>query len=470
MRNSGRQLFFLLFVLALAPVLSAQEDADYNSLARDLLRELIAIKSTESGVGSTPAAEAMAKRFLQAGFAPDDVQVLGPNDRKKNVVVRLHGKGNGKPLLLIAHLDVVEARPEDWSADLNPFQLVERDGYFYGRGTQDIKDGVAILSTNFIRWKREGWVPDRDLILALTADEETGDSNGVAWLLNTHRNLIDAEYCLNIDSGDFSSKDGVPESVNVAAAEKKFAMIQLQTTNRGGHGSLPRKDNAIYELASALTRIERFEFPAMLNEVTRAQFASLSKAESGQVTSDMRAVATNPHDEAALARLSQDPYFNALIRTTCVATMLEGGHAENALPQRAKAFLNCRIIPGHDPGDVLRSIKRVVNDDKVEITYSNLSPVTPPPSKLRPDLMTAVEKTAQRAWPKILIIPTMETGASDSRILRAAGIPAYGVSGVFIDQGDTRSHGRDERVRMKDFYGGVAFYDSLLKELVGGQK
>jgi acetylornithine deacetylase/succinyl-diaminopimelate desuccinylase-like protein len=444
-----------------------QSRANYDQLARDIFRELIEIKSTESGLGSTPAAEAASRRLLAAGFPAADIQVIGPEERKKNLVARLRGKGKGRPIVLLAHLDVVEARREDWSTDIDPFKFMERDGYFYGRGTQDIKDGASILLTNFIRWKQEGWVPDRDLVLALTADEEGGGANGVAWLLAHHRELIDAEYCLNTDSGDFQSKNGKPEVVAISAAEKKFCMIQMQTTNRGGHGSLPRKDNAIYQLAAALQKVAALQLPVMLNEVSRAELVASANTLSGQLAADMRAAAQTTPDGGAIERLSQDPYYNALLRTTCVATMLKGGHAQNALPQRAKAELNCRMVPGHDPEDVLKRVKQAVNDDGVEVTWSYLPPITAPPSALRPDVVSAVERVSKQLWPGVAIIPTMETGASDGRLLRADGIPTYGVSGVFIDLDDVRSHGRDERIRTKDFFGGVEFYDKLVKALVG---
>jgi len=330
---------------------STPSPSHYQQLARDIFQELVEIKSTESGVGSTPAAEAMSRRLLSAGFPAADVLVIGPAARKKNLIARLHGKGKNKPLLLLAHLDVVEARREDWSPDIDPFRFVEREGYFYGRGTQDIKDCAAILVINFIRWKEEGWVPDRDLILALTADEERPDlDDGIRWLLENHRELIEAEYALNPDSGDFQSKDGKPYIVTLAAAEKKFATLQLQITNPGGHASLPRKDNAIFELTAGLQRLANFEFPPMLNEVTRAQFAAMARLESGQLAADMKAAAQNPGDAEAIGRLSQDAHYNALLRTTCVPTLLEGGHAANALPQRATAVLNCRVLPAtHRP-------------------------------------------------------------------------------------------------------------------------
>lgn len=474
--SSGKKLWtaspplFAVFCLVLpvcfaAGQTSTPSPSHYQQLARDIFQELVEIKSTESGVGSTPAADAVARRLLAAGFSNDDVQVIGPNERKKNVVARLHGRGSQKPILLLAHLDVVEARREDWSPDLDPFRFIERDGYFYGRGTQDIKDCAAILVTNFIRWKREGWVSDRDLILALTADEERWDlDNGIRWLLENHRELIDAEYALNPDSGDFQSKDGKPYVATLAAAEKKSSVLQLQITNPGGHASLPRKDNAIFELTAALQRLANFQFPPMLNEVTRAQFAALAKLESGQLAEDLKTVAQHPSD-GAIIRLSQDPHYNALLRTTCAPTVLQGGHAPNALPQRATAVFSCRILPGHASADVLRSVAQTIADDKIEVKWESIEAADWPASPVRPEVLSAMNEVAQRLWPGVSSMPILEPGASDGRFLRGVGIPTYGISGVFIDLDDVREHGRDERIRVRDFYGGLEFYDQFVKLL-----
>ncbi len=463
--------FFAIFYLVLplyfaAGQTSTPSHSHYEQLARDIFRELVEIKSTESGVGSTPAAEAMSRRLLTAGFPASDVLVIGPAARKNNVVARLHGNGKNKPLLMFAHLDVVEARREDWSPDIDPFRFVEREGYFYGRGTQDIKDCAAILVTNFIRWKEEGWVPNRDLILALTADEERSDlDDGIRWLLENHRELIDAEYALNPDSGDFQSKDGKPYVVTLAAAEKKYATVQLQITNPGGHASLPRKDNAIFELTAGLQRLANFEFPPMLNEVTRAQFAALARLESGQLAADMRTAAQNPGDAEAIGRLSEDAHYNALLRTTCVPTLLEGGHAPNALPERAAAVLNCRILPGHASADVLRGITQTVADDKIEVKWQFIESTDWPASAVRPEVFSAMNEVAQRLWPGVSSMPILEPGASDGRFVRGAGIPTFGISGVFIDLDDVREHGRDERIRVRDFYGGLEFYNQFVKIL-----
>jgi acetylornithine deacetylase/succinyl-diaminopimelate desuccinylase-like protein len=440
---------------------------DYRQLAREIFKELVEIKTTESGVGSTPAAEAVAARLRAVGFPEAGLQVVGPAPRKKNLVARLSGRGRGRPILVIGHLDVVEARKEDWSPDLDPFAFVERDGYFYGRGTQDMKASAAIFVTNFIRWKEQGWVPGRDLVLALTADEELyGDENGVAWLLKNHRDWIDAEYALNLDSGDFQTKDGKPYAVTIAAGEKKETILRLQTTNPGGHGSVPRADNAIYELGAALQKIEKLRLPAVTNEVTRAELRAMATLETGGRAADLKGASDDTPDPAAIERLSRDPYYNALLRTTCVATMLEAGHGPSALPQRATAVLNCRILPGQASADLLETLRRAVGDDRVEIAWQFNEPYDPPASALRPDLFSAVQDVTAASWPGVVVMPGMETGATDARFLRAVGIPTYGVSGAFIEQGDLRAHGKDERIRVRDFYEGVDFYDRFVKRLV----
>lgn len=460
-RLIGR-IAFLLFAFALTGFASAQTN-DTQKLARQILEELVNVKSTESGVGSTPAVELLVEHFKEAGFTGDDLFVGGAEPRKQNVVIRLRGRGEGKPILLLAHLDVVEANKEDWSPDIDPFKFAERDGYFYGRGTQDVKEGAALLAANMIRWKKEGWKPSRDLILALTADEETGDANGVDWLLKNHRPVIEAEYCLNTDGGDFDERDGKAFLVKIAAGEKKYSAIKLETRNRGGHGSLPRKDNAIYEMTRALDRVATFQFPVELSDVTRGQLLGMAKIESGQRAADMRSIVANPKDEAAAGRLSEDPNLNSLLRTTCVATEIQGGHAENALPQHVKAVLNCRILPDSDPEVVLQSIKNAVGDKEVEIGWQTIDPKKYPSSPLRPELMKAIDQIVQQMWPGVTVMPSLMLGASDGKFLRGEGIPTYGVPGTFIDEHDIRSHGKDERLGVKQFYDGVDFYNNLLK-------
>jgi acetylornithine deacetylase/succinyl-diaminopimelate desuccinylase-like protein len=464
--------FLLLTCFALPATSYGQLDPSMRQLSHDIFQQLIEINTSDSVGSTTVAAEAMAQRLRDAGFSSSDMQVLGPNDRKGNLVVRLHGAGAHKPVLLIGHLDVVEARREDWTTD--PFKFVEKDGYYYGRGTQDMKDGDAIMVTTLIRMKKDGFTPDRDIILALTADEEGGKSNGVDWLLKNHRDLVNAEFVLNHDGGGVDTENGKPVSVNVDASEKLYSDYQLTVTNPGGHSSLPVPDNAIYHLADALARLERHAFPFELNPVTRAYSERMSKIESGQEAADMKAILQTPPDNNAIARLSQNPIRNSLLRTTCVATRLFAGHANNALPQLAQANVNCRILPGHSREEVRQDLIRIFDDQKIIVRYvddtGEVFDQAPdaealPPAPLREDVMTQLEKTGSTFWPGTPVIPTMATGASDGVITNAAGMPTYAISGVAIDTNDFRAHGKDERVRVESYYQGVDFFYRYLKAL-----
>ena len=473
MRLRNSIVISALLGLSLTGTLRAQVDDANKQLSHDIFKQLIEINTTDSVGSTTVAAQAMAQRLLDAGFPVSDVQVLGPNSRKGNMVARLHGTGAHKPLLLICHTDVVEARREDWSLD--PFKFTEKDGYFYGRGTEDIKEGDAILVTTFIRLKLEGYKPDRDIILALTADEEGGASNGVDWLLKNHRDLIDAEYILNPDAGDFEMDQGKRLLVGIQASEKLYADFTLEVHNKGGHSSLPVPDNAIYQLAEGLTRLEHYQFPFELNEVTRTYFAKEADIVGGQEGADMKAIVQTPPDEAAIARLSKTPFYNSRMRTTCVATRLDAGHANNALPGFARANVNCRILPGHPPDEIREQLLKILAQPEISVTQvksSGLGPRANPPSPLRPDVMGSLQKVVDQMWPGvpvIPVIPVMDAGASDGAISRAAGIPTYGVPGVFIDINDDRSHGRDERLPVASFYEGVDFYYRFVKTLTSPQ-
>jgi acetylornithine deacetylase/succinyl-diaminopimelate desuccinylase-like protein len=434
------------------------ENAD--ALAREIFEELIEINTTDSVGDNTKAAEAMGRRLRDAGFPEEDVSVLEPHPRKGNLVARLRGSGRRPPLLLLAHIDVVEAISSDWSFD--PFTFRESDGYFYGRGTSDDKAMAAIWIAILIQMKREGYVPDRDLIVALTADEEGGNHNGVAFLLRNHRERIEAAYCLN-EGGGGQLKGGKRLSNSVQLSEKLFQSFSLEVTNPGGHSSRPRRDNAIYQLAAALVAISGHEFPVELDEITSAYFERMSSIETGEVSSDMIAVARTS-DRAAAARLSTSPYYNAMLRTTCVATELDGGHAENALPQTARATVNCRIFPGGDPRDIQRTLEGVVNDEAVRFTP--VLPANPSqPSPLLPEVMGAIERITAEMWPGVPVVPTMSTGATDGLYLRNAGIPTFGVSGIFGDVDDARAHGKDERLLVSSFYEGREFLDRLVRAL-----
>ncbi len=439
----------LLFALPLVA-----QQGPYGRLSRDIFEQLININTTDSSGDNTRAAQAMAERFRQAGYPEADVRLFVPVPRKGNLVVKLHGTGSAKPVLFIGHLDVVEARRSDWSFD--PFQFREQDGYFFGRGTQDMKGADTEMVTAFLRMKQEGFRPSRDLILSLTSDEEGGPANGVDWLVRNHHDLIDAAYCINADSGGGHIKNGRRAFMGVQAAEKVFLSFTLEVTNPGGHSSLPRKDNAIYHLAQGLTRLAAFDFPVQLFDVTRAYFERMSTIYSGQLAADMKAASGDPTDAAAVARLSADPYYNALLRTTCVATMLSGGHAENALPQTAKAVVNCRLLPVDNAANVERTLTRVLADSQIHLSV--LTPAKPSPfAPMNPQVLGAVTRATESLWPGIRVIPVMETGATDSLYLRNSGMPCYGVDGLFVDEDDVRAHGRDERLPVKSFYEGVEF-------------
>lgn len=434
----------------------------HQQMARDILQELVETDTTDATGDNTAAAQAMADRLLAAGFPAEDVHVLAPADRKGNLVARYRGRDSGrKPLLLLAHIDVVAADPADWTLD--PFTFIEQEGYYYGRGTTDDKDEAAIHIANLIRLKQEGFQPDRDIIVALTADEETGDHNGVSWLLEEHPELIDAEYALN-EGGGGSMQDGVHISNNVQASEKVYQTFILETTNPGGHSSLPVKDNAIYDLADALVRIRNHAFPVSLNEVTSLFFERSAELEEGELAEAMRGVLQSPPDPAAIAYFSDSPYYNSRLRTTCVATRLDAGHADNALPQRAQATVNCRVLPGESIDAVHNTLETVIGNNLVSITRA--APAKPsPPSPLTDEMLGAIESITNDMWPGVPVIPTMSTGATDGLYLRIAGIPVYGVSGLFGDIDDVRAHGQNERIRIESYFEGQEFLYRLTRTL-----
>jgi acetylornithine deacetylase/succinyl-diaminopimelate desuccinylase-like protein len=471
MQAGKRWILPLCLLAGCAPILQAQAPEQTRQMAREIFKQLIEINTTDSVGNVTTAAEAMAKRLRDAGFSGDDVIVAGPNDRKKNLVARFRGTGARKPILFIGHLDVVEALRADWSTD--PFEFIEKDGYFYGRGTEDMKEGDAILIANFIRLKKEGYLTDRDVIVALTADEEGGSFNGVDWLLKEHRNWIDAEYCINLDGGEFEKEKDKRLLAGIQASEKVYVDFQFESLNPGGHSSVPSPDNAIYHLAGALARLQSFSFPVRINEISRNYFERTSTMTTGQISADLKAVAKQLPDNAAVQRLSAYPYYNSLLHTTCVATMLSGGHAPNALPQTARANVNCRIFPGEDPQEILHTLEGLANDPKVRVSIvpqlaADGKPVpvlAVPPSPLLPEVTQAMKKTLARTWPGVPLVATMSTGATDGKYTRIAGIPTYGISCMFFEMNDSRAHGKDERVGVQDFYDGVEFNYQLIREL-----
>jgi len=438
----------------------------------EIYKELVEINTTDSVGDNTQAARAMAARLVAAGFPQADVQVLVPpgNAKKGNVVARLRGNGTQKPVLLVAHLDVVEAHKEDWSSDLDPFKLIERDGYYYGRGTADDKAMAAIFVANMIRYRQEGLKPKRDIILALTSDEEGGDYNGVSWLANEHRELIEAEFGLN-EGGGGRERDGKKLFNAVQATEKLYRDFDLEITNKGGHSSVPVRDNAIYRLSAALDRLGKFDFPVNLNEVTRAFFERTAALEGGDLGAAMKAVVqSNGTNANAAATLAQTPAYNSMLRTTCVATMLQAGHARNALPQKATANVNCRILPQDSVQDVQRTLVRVFADDGIKVTLRSQAGAPPAPvSTLNPIVIKPIEELTGKMWKGVTVIPIMGTGATDSAYLRAKGIPMYGVSGLFGDIADVRAHGRDERVGVAQFYDSQDFLYRLVKRYATGK-
>jgi acetylornithine deacetylase/succinyl-diaminopimelate desuccinylase-like protein len=434
--------------------------------AVELLRELVEINTTHAH-GSTEAAKALAAHFLASGFAAQDVTLLAPADypTKGNLVVRLRGRGQGRPVLFIGHLDVVEARPEDWSYD--PFKLTEHDGWLYGRGVIDMKGQDVAMAIALMRLKREGFRPTRDLIVAFTADEEAGgDANGVGWLLATHRDLIDAEIVINPDGGEAGMKHDRKLYVAVQTSEKDFLTFGIEASDKGGHSSRPTADNPIYRLAAALARLSQYRFPVHLTDTTRQYFERRSKLETGQTQADMRTVSQGSADTAAIERLSAVVETNIMLRTTCTATQIEGGHAENALPQRARATLQCRVVPGESADSVQAALQGVVADPLIKfttITAATPSPESPP----APALIREVEEVVHGLWPQVIVLPEMSPGASDSRYTRTLGIPSYGIDAMFDDLDDGRAHGRDERIGVRAFDQDIEFTYRLMKVLAG---
>jgi len=406
----------------------------------------------------------MASHLLAAGFAAEDVRVIENAPRKGNLVARLRSVApTKKPILFLAHIDVVEARPEDWN--LPPFEFIESEGYYYGRGTVDDKDEAAIAVANLIKLKQEGFQPNRDIIIALTADEEGGPENGVVYLLENHRDLVDAAFVIN-EGGGGGLRAGQPVGNSVQAAEKVYQSYALEVTNRGGHSSLPRADNAIYTLVSALANIQQHEFPVEFNEVTRAYFKALSQDMGPADKRAMQKLLKNPSDKRSAAQFAQTPAVNARLRTTCVATQLDAGHAENALPQRATATVNCRIMPGRSPAKIQAELAQVIGNKDVSITPLR-EPTPSPASPLTEEVMAPIAEITEALWPGTPVVPVMSTGATDGLFFRNAGIPVYGVSGIFSDMDDVRAHGRDERIGVADFYKGLEFQERLVRALAG---
>jgi len=487
-RNHFSCCLAALLLAASAALASAQTaipaaSPEDRAQAKAIFKQLIEINTTDTPLGNvTTATTAMQKLFLDAGFSPDDVHLLGPDPRKMNLVVRLRAAGTppgtetAKPVVFLCHMDVVQALRADWNTD--PFEFVEKDGYYYGRGTQDMKDSDAALVFTFLRLHREGWKPRRDLILALTADEEGGKFNGADWLVKEHRDLVDAAFVINPDSGGVELDHGRAMVADVEATEKVYADYQVTAIDRGGHSSIPRPDNAIYELTAALNKLAAYSFPFELNQVTRTYFKNLAAQETGQTAADMRAILATPPDLTAAARLSaSEPSFNSNFRTTCVATRLAAGHANNALPQTAQANVNCRIFPGHSPEEIRQQLIGLFADDKLTVKYVSdagvVSDTAPerkamvPPAPIK-EVFEPLTRLTQALWPGTPVTPVMENGASDSIYFAQAGIPCYGYSAIALERDDDRAHGQDERLPVDSYWKSLDFFYSFAKS-VGGE-
>jgi acetylornithine deacetylase/succinyl-diaminopimelate desuccinylase-like protein len=458
-------------VTAQTPAISPLSAAD-RAEAIAIFKQLIEINTTDTPLGNvTDATVAMQKRFLEAGFSPDEVHLLGPDPRKQNLVVRIKGTGTAKPVLFLCHMDVVEALPKDWHTD--PFKFIEQEGYYYGRGTQDMKDSDAALVATFLWLHRQGYKPQRDLILALTADEEGGNYNGAGWLVQNHRELVDAAFVINPDAGGIDLDHGKALEADVEATEKIYSDYHVTAVNRGGHSSLPRPDNAIYELTAAIDKLAAYRFPFELNDVTRAYATEMAKLETATKAADLRAILATPPDMAAVDRLSADPGWNSVLHTTCVATRLAAGHANNALPQSAEANINCRILPSHTPEETRQQLAALFADPALKIetvktgvvSSGNKSdhPMAPPPPL--DEVFVPMRKLVDQLWPGTPVVPEMETGASDSVYFAAAGIPCYGFSAVALEHDDVRAHGQDERIPIESYDKSVQFFYAYAKAL-----
>ena len=447
--------------LAAAPAVASAPAPD-EAMFRAIYRELVEINTTDSRGDTVKAARAMAARLIAGGLPRADVKVLSSGPRKGNMVARLRGTTAMKPMLLAAHIDVVEARREDWQFD--PFKLQEVGGYFRGRGTVDDKAMAAIFVANLIRLHREGVKPGRDIILALTTDEELADSphNGMHWLIDHHRKLIDAEFAIN-EGGGGTLIDGKPVRLNLQLAEKIYRSFRLEVKDPGGHSAMPRRDTAINRLAEALVRLSNFEFPARLNEVTRAYFAGIGR-QSPEVLAAIKSLEAGDTSPQAISALIKRPAYNVQLRTTCVATMLAAGHAENALPQSASATVNCRLLPDEQPAFVEAEIRKAVADDRVTVVPLGAI-VESPVTALSPAVLKAVETIAAEMWPGVPVIPTQSGGYTDSRWLRRAGVATYGVSGLFTEEGRSGAHGLNEQVGVAELLAAREFLYKLVKTL-----
>jgi acetylornithine deacetylase/succinyl-diaminopimelate desuccinylase-like protein len=438
---------------------------------RSLYKQLVEINTTRSVGSCTEAAQAMRARLAEAGIAAADMEILAPPDRPKDgaLIAVLHGRDpHAKAILLLAHIDVVEAKREKWDRD--PFTLVEENGWFYARGASDDKAMAAVFTDSLVRYRKEGFKPRRDIKLALTCGEETPDSfNSVKWLIETHPSALSAEFALNEGAGGELGANGKPIALQIQAGEKVYQDFALDASDVGGHSSRPNKNNPIVRLSTGLSKLGAYNFPVAFNAATTGYFQAQSTRVEPGVAADMQAVLKNPQDEAAVERLwAVNPGWNGMLRTTCVVTEINGGHAANALPQHVKANVNCRILPGVPITDVQATITRVLGDDKIGVAPTGDPGIQSPPPPLSPAMLTPIRKVADTIWPGVPIVPTMSTGATDGRFLNASGVPTYGLSGMFHDAEGSHAHGLNERIRVKSLLDGRRFLYQVVKLYANG--
>ena len=451
----------ILVSAALAGAATAAGLEPHEVLARDILKQLIETDTTDSTGDNTAAAEAMRERLLAAGFAGEDVEILAPAPRKGNLIARYPGREPGlKPLLLLAHLDVVEADEQAWSRD--PFSFAEEDGYFYGRGVSDDKDEAAIHVANLIRLRTAGYQPRREIVLALTADEEGGNYNGVKWLLDSYPERLSAEYVLN-EGGGGVLVGGERLANEVQLTEKLYQTFVIETASRGGHSSMPTDDNAIHAISVVIQRLREHRFPVRLNPVTEAFFARSRELNSGRSREAMEGILRTPPDRESIDFLARDPFYNAMMRTTCTPTVIQGGHAENALPQTVALTVNCRLLPDASPDRIERTIRSLVGENASIDRVASID--MRPEATMRDDVLEVIERVSRSLWPAVPVIPIMGPGGTDGRFLRNLGIPVFGVNGIFIDVEDDRAHASDERIRVRSYFEGQEFLYRLTRAL-----
>jgi len=455
----------LMFSLPFSATAQDEQLSEHALKTFEIFKTIVEV-DTSKAMGNTPiVARYLADELIAAGFPESDIEIPRLGDLAA-LIVRYRGDGSSgkRPILFLGHMDVVEAYAEDWERP--PFELTSDDVNFYGRGTIDNKFGVAQLTSTFIRLKKEGFVPTRDLYLVFSGDEESGMTT-TRMLAYERPDLADAEFALNSDAGGGDlDRFGNPVTYNIQAAEKTYATWEITIRNPGGHSSRPRPDNAIYDLADAIHNIQEYRFPVRYSDMTRAYFAATGAKLGGELGAAMLAFAEDPTDQAASDRLALESSYVGTTRTTCVVTMLKAGHAENALPQSATATVNCRIFPGEEVADVEQTLRRVVDNDAAEFRVLQ-EPTVSPVSELREDVVDAVGEAVNFRYPDVQIIAYMESGGTDGMHFRRAGIPTWAVSGIFMDPDEMFAHGLNERVPIKAFYGALDHWTIIIKQLAG---